>query len=55
MAFLHCICTGTSFKTSVSAWHELTLRLVFNGGLCLRDNVLELHGLNFVSSSNKKG
>ena len=45
MAFLHCICMGTSRKTGVSAWHELTLCLVFNGGLWLRDNVLKSYDL----------
>ena len=55
VAFLHCICTGTSHETGVSAWHELALCLVFNGGLCQMDNVLQLHGLNYVSGSNKKG
>ena len=55
MAFMHCICTGTSRETGVSAWNELTLCLVFNGGLCRRDNVLESHGLNYVSSNNRKG
>ena len=55
MAFLYCICTETSRETSVSVWNELTLCLVFNGGLCQRDNVLESHDLNYVSGSNKKG
>ena len=54
MEFLHYICTGTSHETDVSAWHELTLFLVLNGGLCQRENILESHGLNYVSGSNKK-
>ena len=52
---LHCICTGTSHKTGVSAWHKLTLSLVFNGGFYQGDNVLELHDLNYVSGSSMKG
>ena len=55
VTFRHCTCIGTSRETGVSAWHKLTLCLVFNGGLCQRDNVLELHGLNDVSGSIKKG
>ena len=49
MAFLHCICIGTSREMGVSAYHELVLCLMFNGGLCQRDNVLESHDLNYVS------
>ena len=55
MAFLYCISTGISRETGVSAWHELAPCLVFNGGLCQMDNVLESDGLNYVSGSNKKG
>ena len=46
---------GTSCKIGVSAWHKLTLCLVFNGGLYQRDNVLESQNLNYVSGSSKKG
>ena len=55
VAFLHYICTGTSRETGVSAWLELAMCLVFNGGLYQRDNVLESNVLNYVSGSNKKG
>ena len=55
VAFLHCICMGTSRETGVSAWHKLTQCSVFNGGLCQRDNVLESHGLTYMSGNNKEG